>query len=166
MVRGPKLAASMSRYLEDRITANPVIEVMTETEVVALEGSPEHGLERVRWRSRGGPETTSAVRSVFVFTGADPSTAWLEGAGVERDAHGFVITGAGDGAGAGGSPFASSVPGVFAIGDVRLASVKGVGAAIGEGASVVAAVHAFLDAGARSSADVAAARARRTATQA
>jgi thioredoxin reductase (NADPH) len=140
MVRGPGLAASMSRYLIDRIAATANIEVMTETEIVALEGSPELGLERVRWRSRRDhAETTAAIANVFLFVGADPATSWLAGCGVALDPHGFVITGAG------ASPLASSVPGVFAVGDVRLGSVKRVGSAIGEGAQVVGALHSFLE---------------------
>lgn len=141
LVRGPGLAASMSSYLVERIAATANIEVMTETEIVALEGTPEVGLERVRWRSRrDGAETTAPVANVFVFIGADPATEWLVGCGVELDPHGFVITGAA------ASPLASSVPGVFAVGDVRLGSAKRVGSAIGEGAQVVAALHSFLEA--------------------
>lgn len=122
MVRGPGLAASMSRYLIQRITATSNIEVMTETEIVALEGSPELGLERVRWRSRRDDgETTAPIGNVFLFLGADPATSWLTGCGVALDPHGFVVTATG------GSPLASSVPGVFAVGDVRLGSVKRVG---------------------------------------
>jgi thioredoxin reductase (NADPH) len=141
MIRGPEVAASMSRYLIERIAATPNIEVMTETEIVALEGSPELGLERVRWSSRrGGAETTAPIADVFLFIGADPATSWLAGCGVVLDSQGFVITGAG------ASPLESSAPGVFAVGDVRLGSVKRVGSAIGEGAQVVAALHSFLDA--------------------
>jgi thioredoxin reductase (NADPH) len=141
MVRGPGLAVSMSRYLVERVAATANIEVMTETEIVALEGSPELGLERVRWRSRRDhAETTAPINNIFLFAGADPATSWLAGCGVALDAHGFVITGAG------ASPLASSVPGVFAVGDVRLGSVKRVGSAIGEGAQVVAALHSFLEA--------------------
>ncbi len=133
--------ASMSRYLIQRIEATANIEVMTETEIVALEGSPELGLERVRWRSRrDGAETTAPITNVFLFLGADPATSWLADCGVALDPHGFVITGKGD------SLLASSVPGVFAVGDVRLGSVKRVGSAIGEGAQVVPALHAFLEA--------------------
>ncbi len=139
MVRGKGLAASMSSYLIQRITATSNIEVMTETEIVALEGSPELGLERVRWRSRrDGTETTASITNVFLFLGADPATSWLAECGIALDPHGFVITGAGD------LLLASSVPGVFAVGDVRLGSVKRVGAAIGEGAQVVPALHAFI----------------------
>jgi thioredoxin reductase (NADPH) len=141
MVRGRGLAASMSRYLIQRIAATSNIEVITETEIVALEGSPELGLERVRWRSRrDGAETTAPITNVFLFLGADPATSWLADCGVALDPHGFVITGTGN------SLLASSVPGVFAVGDVRLGSVKRVGGAIGESAQVVPALHAFLEA--------------------
>ena len=94
MVRGPGLAASMSRYLIDRIAATPNIELMTETELVALEGSDETGLERVRWRDRqSGAETEAPIANVFLFVGADPATGWLEGCGVGVDKAGFVLTG-------------------------------------------------------------------------
>jgi thioredoxin reductase (NADPH) len=140
MIRGRGLGSSMSRYLIERIAAIPNIEVLTETEIVALEGSPERGLERVRWRSRRAPtETTKPIANVFIFIGADPSTKWLSGCGVALDSNGFVMTG-------GASPLASSVPGIFAVGDVRSGSVKRVSSAIGEGAQVVSAVYSFLSA--------------------
>ena len=84
---------------------------------------------------------------MFLFVGADPETEWLEGCGVARDAHGFVLTGRACGPAAPtGSPaaLASNVPGVFAVGDVRSGSVKRVGGAIGEGAAVVALIHQYL----------------------
>jgi thioredoxin reductase (NADPH) len=138
LVRGPGLAASMSKYLIDRIAANPSIELLTRTEIVGLAGSRESGLESVTWRSSdSGREETRPIRNVFLFLGADPSTDWLADCGVELDANGFVTTGA-------GSPLETSVPGIFAIGDVRAGSVKRVGGAIGEGAAVVAQIHAFL----------------------
>jgi thioredoxin reductase (NADPH) len=140
LIRSTGLAESMSRYLIDRIAATSNIELMTQTEVVALEGTPERGLERVRWRARNtGAETTAPIRNVFLFVGADPATGWLAGCAIDLDRNGFVITGA-----SGGLPLASSMPGVFAVGDVRSGSVKRVGSAIGEGAQVVAALHGFL----------------------
>ena len=145
MVRGPGLAESMSRYLIDRISAIPNIELMTETELVALSGAAGGNLESVRWRDRrAGKETQAAIRNLFLFVGADPATEWLQGC-VALDKAGFVITGIGgeDGAPA-PSPLESSAPGVFAVGDVRSGSVKRVGGAIGEGAQVVAAIHKFL----------------------
>ena len=144
MVRGPGLAESMSRYLIDRIAATPNIELMTETEIVALDGPPGGGLENVRWRDhRAGRETEARVRNVFLFVGADPATEWLEGC-VALDKAGFVATGIGAADGGALSSLESSVPGVFAVGDARSGSVKRVGGAIGEGAAVVAAIHKFL----------------------
>src|SRR3989454_36195 len=140
LVRGPGLAATMSRYLIDRIAAIPNIELRTRTEIVALAGSREPGVESVRWRHRDtGREETRPIRNVFLFLGADPATEWLKDCGVAFDDKGFVRTGAG-----GRLPLETSVPGVFAIGDVRSGSVKRVGGAIGEGAAVVAQIHAFL----------------------
>ena len=145
MVRGPGLADSMSRYLIDRIEATSNIELMTETEIVALDGPVEGGVERVRWRDRkSGAESEAPIRNVFLFIGADPATEWLAGCGVEVDKAGFVVTGAHCSAAAPLSPLQSSMPGVFAVGDVRSGSVKRVGGAIGEGAAVVAAIHGFL----------------------
>jgi thioredoxin reductase (NADPH) len=130
--------------LIDRIAGTPNIELMTETEIVALGGPPGGGLESVRWRDRrAGQETEAAVRNVFLFVGADPATEWLEGC-VALDKAGFVMTGVGPADGGAQSPLESSVPGVFAVGDARSGSVKRVGGAIGEGAAVVAAIHKFL----------------------
>ncbi|MDR3389353.1 MAG: FAD-dependent oxidoreductase [Rudaea sp.] len=148
MVRGDGLARTMSRYLIDRIEATSNIEVMTQTEVVGLEGSAQTGLERVRWRNNvSGKETTRDIRHVFLFVGADPSTAWLEGCGVQVDKSGFIVTGAApaDSDARDVHALESSVPGVFAVGDVRSGSVKRVGAAIGEGAQAVQALHRFLE---------------------
>jgi thioredoxin reductase (NADPH) len=148
LVRSSGLARSMSQYLVDRIAATPNIDVMTHSEIVALDGSPQNGLEKVRWRNRhNGADTISAIRNVFLFVGADPATAWLADCGVELDKSGFVITGtrrcelAAEGA---ANALESSIPGVFAVGDVRSGSIKRVGAAIGEGAQVVAALHSYL----------------------
>ena len=145
MVRGPGLAESMSRYLIDRIAAAPNIELMTETEIIALNGSPGGGIEAVRWRDRrAGKEAEAPARNVFLFIGADPATEWLQGC-VALDKAGFVTTGMAPANGASAlSPLKSSVPGVFAVGDVRSGSVKRVGGAIGEGAAVVAAIHKSL----------------------
>ena len=93
-----------------------------------------------------GAETAAPIRNVFLFVGADPATDWLQGCGVALDKAGFVITGSRPTNG--GVPVSSllesSVPGVFAVGDVRSGSVKRVGGAIGEGAQVVLAIHGFL----------------------
>jgi thioredoxin reductase (NADPH) len=146
LVRSEGLAASMSRYLIERIAATPNIELMTQTEIVALEG--EDKVERVRWRNRRtGAETEHALRNVFLFVGADPATEWLGDCGVEVDQAGFVVTGARrSGMAMSGELEAlqTTVAGVYAVGDVRSGSVKRVGAAIGEGAQVVAVLHRFL----------------------
>jgi thioredoxin reductase (NADPH) len=154
LVRGRSLAESMSQYLIDRIAATPNVELLTCTEIVALSAPPDGQLQRVRWRdNRTGIETEKPIRNVFVFIGADPATQWLKGCGVALDPKGFVRTGANvppddlrskDGADQPPS-LATNVPGVFAVGDVRAASVKRVGAAIGEGAGVVPQIHAFLE---------------------
>jgi thioredoxin reductase (NADPH) len=142
LVRGPGLEASMSRYLIDRIAAQPNIEVVTETEVSALEG--EGGsLQAIRWRHRGSNrETRRDVRHLFLFIGADPNTDWLANGGIALDEKGFVETGnvrLGK-----RHALETSCRGVFAIGDVRAGSIKRVAAAVGEGAQVVAAIHTFL----------------------
>jgi thioredoxin reductase (NADPH) len=145
MVRGDGLADTMSRYLIDRIESTPNIELLAHTEITALDGQPGIALERVTWRDRkSGEETKADVRNVFLFIGADPATDWLKDCGVELDRGGFVITGKQCSLGHGDNPLQSSVPGVFAVGDVRSGSVKRVGASIGEGAQVVAAVHGYL----------------------
>ncbi|MGY4575599.1 thioredoxin reductase (NADPH) [Bradyrhizobium sp. USDA 3256] len=148
MIRGGGLGASMSRYLIERIEATPNIELMFNTEVIGLDGAET--LQRVRWRSRLAPdEFTMDIRNLFLFVGADPATGWLEGCGVQVDRGGFVMTGVQTGEGARAVPLLeTTVPGVFAVGDVRSGSVKRVGGAIGEGAQVVAALHGYLaDAG-------------------
>jgi thioredoxin reductase (NADPH) len=147
IIRGGGLGASMSRYLIERIEATPNIEMIFNTEVVALEGTEDGTLERVRWRSRlGGEDHTAEIRNLFLFVGADPATDWLDGCGVTVDRGGFVVTGAQSEQNQGRlvAPLETSVPGVFAVGDVRSGSVKRVGGAIGEGAQVVAALHGFL----------------------
>ena len=132
----------MSRYLIDRIAAQPNIELLTHSEVMRLEGK-EGQLDTVTWRnSRNGEETRRAMRHLFLFIGADPNTDWLSGSGVALDAKRFVLTGLD--AAADRRPLETSLRGVFAIGDVRSNSVKRVAAAVGEGAQVVAAIHAFL----------------------
>jgi thioredoxin reductase (NADPH) len=141
IVRGESLAATMSRYLIDRIESTPNIEVIVRSEVMALEGEAGQ-LSAVRWRGPGGIETTRPVTHLFLFIGAAPNTSWLSQCQVELDNHGFVRTGADL---APGHPLLqTSRKGVFAIGDVRAGSVKRVAAAVGEGAQAVAAIHAYL----------------------
>ncbi|MGJ7496295.1 FAD-dependent oxidoreductase [Variovorax sp. RT4R15] len=148
LVRGPSLAASMSRYLIDRIEATPNIELHPHTELSGLHGDPETGLNGATWRDhRTGTEHDCAARNIFLFVGAEPETTWLDGCGVAVDRHGFVLTGQPASGGFPARPAAaleSSVPGVFAVGDVRSGSVKRVGGAIGEGAAVVALIHQHL----------------------
>ncbi|MBV8824457.1 MAG: FAD-dependent oxidoreductase [Bradyrhizobiaceae bacterium] len=138
LVRGPSLAAKMSRYLVDRIAGLSNVEVLTRTNITGLEGTGGM-LEAVRWRGPSGGETRHLMRHVFLFIGADPNTDWLNGSGVALDAKGFILTGS-----EASRPLQTSVHGVFAIGDVRSGSTKRVAAAVGEGAQVVAALHAFL----------------------
>ncbi len=142
LVRGADLADSMSRYLVDRIAGLPNIEVLTHTNVTGLEGH-DGVLEAVRWRRRGTEnDTRQPLRHMFLFIGADPNTDWLAGTGIALDAKGFVLTGAADGTNR--RALETNRRGVYAIGDVRSGSVKRVAAAVGEGAQVVAALHAAL----------------------
>ena len=139
VVRGKSLAATMSRYLVDRIESLPNVEVVAESEVIGLEGDDE-ALQRVRWRHRrSGEETLRDIRHLFLFIGAEPNTGWLSQCEVALDGKGFVVTGD-----KGRHALETSLPGVFAIGDARAGSVKRVAAAVGEGAQVVAALHAYL----------------------
>jgi thioredoxin reductase (NADPH) len=156
LVRGADLATKMSRYLVDRIGGLANVEVLTQTGITGFEGSGGV-LEAVRWRGPSGEETRRPMRHVFLFIGADPNTDWLKDSGVALDPKGFVLTGGGC-PGAPSRLLETSVPGVFAIGDVRSGSTKRVAAAVGEGAQVVATLHAFLAEDASPSAAVPAAR--------
>lgn len=141
IVRGRSLAATMSRYLVDRIEGLPNVEVMTETQIAALSGQ-DGILETVRLRNGAGAESIQSIRHLFLFIGADPNTDWLANTGVALDGKGFVLTGADvDG---GRCNLETSVEGVFAIGDVRSGSTKRVAAGVGEGAQVVAILHRYL----------------------
>jgi thioredoxin reductase (NADPH) len=151
IVRAADLNAGMSRYLVDRITGLPNVEVVTRSRITALEGR-DGVLDAIRWR-QGETEVRRAIGHLFLFIGADPHTDWLAGSGVELDAKGFVLTGT-DAAGD-CRPLETSLRGVFAIGDVRAGSVKRVAAAVGEGAQVVATLHSFLAASAAAPAIVA-----------
>ena len=134
----------MSRYLVDRIEGLANIEVVTRRA-----GQRRSKAATACWkRSAGGSRATGEevrrpMRHLFLFIGADPNTDWLAGSGVALDAKGFVLTGRGCRR-ATAMPLETSRRGVFAIGDVRAKSVKRVAAAVGEGAQVVAALHAFL----------------------
>jgi thioredoxin reductase (NADPH) len=151
LVRSNSLSASMSRYLIRRIEENPAIQIRTRTEIVALEGN-EH-LERVHWRDATGVATSHDVRHVFLMTGAEANTGWLNGC-VALDATGFIKTGSDlareDLAAAQWplerSPYLleTSLPGVFAVGDVRCGNVKRVASAVGEGSIAISFAHRVL----------------------
>lgn len=141
LVRKP-LEATMSHYLIERIEALPNVEVVTGVQVSALEGS-DGRLDALRWRNlASGEETRREVSHLFSFIGAEPNTDWLATAGIRRDPRGFLITGAE--AGDGRMALETSRSGVFAVGDVRASSVKRVAASVGDGAQVVALLHAWL----------------------
>ncbi|MGW3746058.1 FAD-dependent oxidoreductase [Streptomyces sp. NPDC005146] len=153
VVRGGDLAAGMSSYLADRITAHPAITVRTSTEVTALHGGDRLEAITVNGNAeQNAAGTELACRGLFCFIGASPATDWLEG--VVMDDHGFILTDAGlqDAAlgrpwaelGRRPLPFETSVPRVFATGDVRAGSMKRVAAAVGEGASAIRSVHMSL----------------------
>lgn len=147
LVRGAGLASSMSSYLVERLQAIANIRIHPHSELTSLRGGEDGHLEGVVWRDRAsGTQQAHDIRNVFLFVGADPETDWLAGCAVALDDKGFVVTGRASAthgfrrAGA----LESSVPGVFAVGDVRAGSTKRIGAAIGEGAAVVSQIHAFL----------------------
>lgn len=152
LVRSGGLAETMSRYLIRRIEGSPAITLRTHTELVALEGGTH--LERVQWRdNQTGTIESHAIRHVFVMTGASPSTQWLDGC-LALDEKGFIKTGpdlSREDLTAAEWPLAraphlleTSLPGVFAVGDVRAGNLKRVASAVGEGAIAVALVHQVL----------------------
>lgn len=147
LVRAKDLCGSMSRYLIERIANTPNIEILFETDLCAVRGDRASGLVAASWRDhRDGTLSEQNIRNLFLFIGADPETEWLEACGVARDARGFILTGSGAANASIPAPdsLETSVPGVFAIGDVRSGSVKRIGGAIGEGAAVVAQIHRHL----------------------
>jgi len=152
LVRGSGLAESMSRYLIRRIEQNPAIVLRTNAEIVALEGN-DH-LERVRWRNNQGNDIeTHDLRHVFLMTGAVAGTQWLDGC-VALDANGFIKTGpdlSEDDLAAAHWPLTrpphlleTSLPGVFAVGDVRGGNIKRVASAVGEGSISISFIHQLL----------------------
>ena len=153
LVRSGGLAETMSRYLIQRIAENPSIELHYHTEIVALEGDSH--LEQVRWRDKAKGETsTHVIHHVFIMAGASPRTEWLRGC-LALDEKGFILTGrdldASRSSGAIAWPLErppqmleTSLPGVFAVGDVRSGNVKRVASAVGEGAICVHLVHRAL----------------------
>jgi thioredoxin reductase (NADPH) len=147
VVRGRDLAGNMSRYLIDRIARTDRIEVLTSTEVRSLVGDPAAGLSAVRVSAvSAGPSRQLDARALFVFIGARPHTAWLDGA-VALDRHGFIRTGSDvpeDATAAPRSLLETSLPSVFAAGDVRSGSTKRVASAVTEGttaARLILATH-------------------------
>ena len=137
LVRRP-LEATMSRYLIDRISVLPNVEIHVGTEIASLAGDRVSGLSGVTFRNRAdGSKRHCPMRHLFLFIGADPNTGWLQGC-VDTDDKGFIVTGKS------ALPLETSQPGVFAIGDVRAGSTKRVAAAVGEGAAVVGQIHALL----------------------
>ena len=152
LVRGDRLSDTMSRYLIRRIEENPTIEVHTRTEIVALEAD-DGALARVRWRDAEGRTETRDIAHVFIMTGAMPNTAWLDGC-VVLDAKGFIKTGSdlsADDLARTKWPLTraphlleTSLPGVFAVGDVRFGNIKRVASAVGEGSIAVSFVHQVL----------------------
>jgi thioredoxin reductase (NADPH) len=151
LIRGPGLSDTMSRYLIRRIEETPNIELKTQTRIVALEGAS--ALERVTWEDAAGKVTTVPMHHVFMMTGANPNTEWLQGC-IALDDKGFVKAGpdlSPSDLTAAGWPlhrppllFETSRPGVFAVGDVRAGSVKRVAAAVGEGSVCIQLVHKVL----------------------
>jgi thioredoxin reductase (NADPH) len=149
-IRRPEIDSGMSRYLVDRLLASPKITVRGGTEVTRLDG--EHALESISLVGPAGAPHEQACHGLFCFIGAEPATGWLTG--VALDEHGFVRTDVelttdelGETWSALGRrplPFETSVPGVFAVGDVRHGSMKRVAAAVGEGASAVRSVHTAI----------------------
>jgi thioredoxin reductase (NADPH) len=136
------LAETMSRYLVERMAALANVEVHVGTEIVGLEGDRANGLTGAVFRNRNSGETKHCdLRHLFLFIGADPNTAWLNGC-IALDDKGFVLTGSE--AGPGRRLLETSRRGIFAVGDVRAGSTKRVAAAVGEGAAAVAQIHGYL----------------------
>jgi thioredoxin reductase (NADPH) len=141
LVRGTSLAASMSSYLLSRLEAEPRISIEYEAEAIALRGS-DH-LEAVTIRNhRTGETRVIDTRALFIMVGAAPNTEWLAGL-VKLDSKGFVVTGTA--AASDASPFATSLAGIFAVGDVRAGSVKRVASSVGEGSVVISKVWEFVN---------------------
>jgi thioredoxin reductase (NADPH) len=146
LVRGPGLDQTMSRYLIARIEASPNITVEALTTVEALEGDTH--LERIGWRNgKTGLSSVHQIQHLFLMTGADPNTAWL-GTCLSLDSKRFVRTGSDVAAEwpLKRAPFLleTSLPGIFAVGDVRANSIKRVASAVGEGSMAVQFVHQIL----------------------
>jgi thioredoxin reductase (NADPH) len=143
LVRGKGLAATMSDYLVQRIRSSPHIILYTRSEITALAG--DSLLREVTWLNREtGEASTHRIGNVFVMIGAEPNTEWLKGC-LALDGKGFVKTGYGDDGLPLASPYETTRPGIYAVGDVRSGSVKRVASSVGEGSVVVQAIHRFLN---------------------
>ena len=143
LVRGDGLAATMSDYLVQRIAQSPRITLHSHCQVDHLDG--DGYLREVGWHcTRTGETTRHKVGSLFVMIGAEPNTAWLRDC-LDLDRKGFVLTGRDADGFATPSPYATTLRGVFAVGDVRSGSVKRVASGVGEGSVVVQAIHRFLN---------------------
>ncbi|NVE95553.1 FAD-dependent oxidoreductase [Altererythrobacter sp. JGD-16] len=138
LVRGQSLAASMSSYLSSRLEADPRITIHYETQVTALNG--DSSLESIEVNKQGEAQPLNAA-NLFIMVGAAPNTDWLSGF-VKLDERGFVLCG--DDVGS-NSPYATSYPGIYAVGDVRAGSVKRVASAVGEGSVVISQIWSYLD---------------------
>jgi len=149
-IRRPEIESGMSQYLVDRLLANPKVTVLGGTEVTRVDG--DQVLESISLTGPDGELPEQDCRGLFCFIGAEPATSWLTG--VALDEHGFVRTDVQltpdelgetwSALGRAPLPFETSVPGVFAVGDVRHGSMKRVAAAVGEGASAVRSVHTAI----------------------
>jgi thioredoxin reductase (NADPH) len=140
IVRGSSFKETMSQYLISRIENSNRITVYFESEVAALDG--DTSLERVTWvNSKTRDSMAKKISTVFVMIGAEPNTGWLFGT-VRLDNKGFILAGNTDGFDQ--SPYATSMPGIFAVGDVRANSIKRVASAVGEGSVVISDVHRYL----------------------
>jgi thioredoxin reductase (NADPH) len=134
LIRRDDLRDTMSNYLAQRLTHHERITVHPRSELCGVHGTSR--LSALTWRDHAlDREVRLDAAALFLMIGADPCTAWLHEVGVELDAKGFVVTRDG---------FATSVPGLFAVGDVRAGSVKRVASAVGEGSVVISAVHSYL----------------------
>lgn len=135
LIRRDDVRETMSNYLAQRLLHHDRITVHPRSELTGVSGADGH-LDGVAWRdSTRGREVRIDAAGLFLMIGAEPCTSWLRDVGVELDGKGFVVTHDG---------FATAVPGLFAVGDVRAGSVKRVASAVGEGSVVVSAVHAYL----------------------
>ncbi len=141
LVRGASLAASMSSYLSSRLEADPRIVIEYGVEVTALQGT-DHLEALTIAELKSGATRRLDTPALFIMVGAAPNTEWLSGL-VELDSNGFVITG--ETLSSGVSPFCTSLPGVFAVGDVRAGSVKRVASSVGEGSVVISKVWEFVN---------------------